>query len=56
MRVKANKETFKYYRCVALGINKKDFRKLQKGDEADVDEKIVKKYPHAFIVFKEGKK
>jgi len=46
--VKATKE-FKDYRCIVLGLNKKDYRDLQSGKSVKVEKDIVDKFPHLFI-------
>ena len=50
--VKATKE-FKNYRCIVLGLDKKDFRALQAGKAVKVDKEIINKFPG---LFKEEKK
>lgn len=41
-------EEFKNYRCVVLGISKKDFRELQAGKDVDVSSAVVAKFPNLF--------
>ena len=43
IKVKATDEIRKY-RCVAIGISKKDFRALQQGKEALIPNSLLKKY------------
>ena len=50
--VKATK-LFKDYRCVVLGLEKKDYRALQAGKAVKVDKEIINKFPK---LFKEEKK
>ena len=55
MKVKASVK-FNTYRCVALGLDKKDFRALQAGKTVDIEKKLVEKHPRAFIEVKDGNK
>lgn len=43
----------KQYRNKVLGLDKKDFRDLQKGKVVDVKKDIVASFPDAFIKLKE---
>ena len=53
MKVKAT-EQFKHYRNASLGLDKKDFRKLQAGKEVDIPKSKYDEYPHIYKVFKVG--
>lgn len=54
MKVKAG-DKLHQYRLIVLGIEKKDFRELQKGGIVDIKPEIVSKFPEAFTEVKEKK-
>lgn len=45
---------FETYRCLALGIGKREFRALQSGREASIPLEIYKKYKKVFQEVKDG--
>ena len=51
--VKATNE-FKTYRNQVLKLDKKDFRKLQKGKAVKISKELVAKYPAIFKEVKNG--
>ena len=54
MKVKAS-GTFYQYRLKALGIDKKDFRKIQEGKTVDITTEAFKKCKAAYVEVKEVK-
>lgn len=54
MKVTAS-QVFNTYRNAVLGLDKKDFRNLQKGKVIDVKKELVDRNPDAFIETKEIK-
>ncbi len=48
MKVKAS-PNFNKYRCIVLGLEKKEFRELGKGDIVDIAKAKVDAHPEAFI-------
>jgi len=55
VKVKAS-ELFNTYRCVALGLDKKDFDALGNGKTVDIKKELYDKHPQAFKEVKDGDK
>lgn len=55
IRVKADMG-FEKYRCFALGLDRKDFRALQQGKEAEIPVSVYEKHKKVFREVKDGSK